>query len=291
MVGVARKLPVAAALRVALVALTTAPQGAATFSPTEDGNCGASGLPSCAAARGGSALLQTAQQEKEKGRVVAEDAKGKKHISLEAQANLAKSKSKSAPLKLRLDTLEKTTTELKERVTNIEQDVGMSSVSPAALEQDQDPIDFNRRPPKATPAAVEEDVGVEKQHGFSVPLAPELVANDEESAEDSGSDDFLGSAGADEQPSSLLEEGSMEIRTKEDTIKSRVMSLETDMAGLKSQVAALENQVMGSTAFLFQKSSKASGSSLKSRIMSLEDEADNLRTRVSTLEHQVSGGP
>merc|ERR1712083_418712 len=81
----------------------------------------------------------------------------------------------------------------------------------------------------------------------------------------------------------------VDTTTMGDDLKSRVATLEADVAKLKSDTSTLENAVVGQTfgkASLLQLSA---GSSLKARIVSLEDEIDILRSRMTTLEHTVEG--
>merc|ERR1712151_928886 len=79
-----------------------------------------------------------------------------------------------------------------------------------------------------------------------------------------------------------------------DDLKTKIATLEADVAMLKSKTSTLENMVNGERfdgSFSHPSSLQKSvgGSSLKSRIVSLEDEIDILRSRMTNLEHIVEG--
>merc|ERR1712217_612824 len=81
----------------------------------------------------------------------------------------------------------------------------------------------------------------------------------------------------------------VEVSAQGDDLKSRVATLEGDVAKLKSDLSTLENAVVGET---FAKQSllqKSAGSSVKGRIISLEDEIDVCRSRTTNLEHTIEG--
>mmetsp|Transcript_102010 Transcript_102010/g.207397 ORF Transcript_102010/g.207397 Transcript_102010/m.207397 type:complete len:230 (-) Transcript_102010:143-832(-) len=189
--------------------------------------------------RSGGAMLQTASE--------------KEGVSSSA------TRAKGAPLKGRLDTLEKEMGLLQDRTSALESEVmGTEGAGEGPLPA----ID------EAAPPAPEEAVlaSVDKKraqpHHFHKRAQHDYVGLAQEAAD----------------------------VKKAGTLKDRVAALEAAMAALKSKVSTLENQVAGKNlAGGLALLEKAAGSALKSRIVSLEEEADMMMARVSALEHTVRG--
>lgn len=81
----------------------------------------------------------------------------------------------------------------------------------------------------------------------------------------------------------------VDTQLKGEDLKSKVVSLETDVSKLKSDTSTLENAVVGEAFSKLALLQKSAGSSLKSRIVSLEEEIDVLRSRMTNLEHTIEG--
>lgn len=171
--------------------------------------------------------------------------------------------SKGAPLKGRLETLEKEVASLKSRTATLETDVMGSESSAEGPLPAIDEVAAPAAPEEAVLASVDKKKA-QPHHGHkkSRPDTEAYVA---------------------------LAQGAADIE-KADSLKDRVAALEAEMAALKSKVSMLENQVAGKDfdggLSLLE---KATGSALRSRIVSLEEEVDMMRSRVSSLEHTVEG--
>jgi polyhydroxyalkanoate synthesis regulator phasin len=236
-------------------------------------------------------MLQTAQDQK--GFKSTQDhvvAKGS-HDSVDQEA-ASKRASRTAPLRARIDDLEKQTGSLRERLSALELEVG-PELPPGG------------EPPAALYSSTHKVVGKRKR-GVSIPPTLDLVGDKEDTdADDGGSGaeaSVLQTNGASIQDSSIKDSSITDSRdsdTVDASIKERVVSLETDMAQLKGQTDQLEKQVMWSTANAALLdvgmgsgglgSGSEAGTSWRARIVSLEDEADALESRVTELEHKVSG--
>mmetsp|Transcript_102012 Transcript_102012/g.207404 ORF Transcript_102012/g.207404 Transcript_102012/m.207404 type:complete len:233 (-) Transcript_102012:143-841(-) len=192
--------------------------------------------------RSGGAMLQTASE--------------KEGVSSSA------TRAKGAPLKGRLDTLEKEMGMLQDRTAQLELEVmgtegaGEGPMLPAIDEAAVLPP----APEEAALASV--DKRRAQPHRFHKRAQHDYVA---------------------------LAQGAADVE-REGSLKERVAALEAAMAALKSKVSTLENQVAGKNlAGGLALLEKAAGSALKSRIVSLEEEADMMMARVSALEHTVRG--
>jgi len=129
------------------------------------------------------------------------------------------------------------------------------------------------------------------------------LQDDVEQAHDNGSqsnDAPLQGAGSEnvrarpEHVSALQEAARDNAKNVMEFLKSRVASLESDVAVVKSKLTSLEKEVSGEDTSLSQKDSgllpaQAANSSLKIRIASLEDEVDHCKNRMTILEQKVSG--
>jgi hypothetical protein len=255
----------------------------ASLAATRDASCDADDSSFCAA-RGsavkGSAMLQTAQ-EKDALRSIHDHTvvtAGEGRQDAAADEEKDRQKAKSAPLKLRVEGLEKEMTALKERVAAVQADVGVSGG--AAGGAAEEPALLGKSPRTATSARRSEG---------------DQEKEEEEDSDAEGEDSLLQSSKGNR--AQLTDSKVNRTDTEDDSIKGRVMALEADMAQVKSDISVLENQVIGKASLLQAAggrgsgsgSESGSGSSLKSRVVALEDTADACRSRVNTLEHEVSG--
>lgn len=222
----------------------------------DNGDLACTAAPRGDSSRAGTAMLQVGSHSTKGHKVDTNQTNAK-------DAEKAREKAKSAPLKLRVETLEKEVAALQERVSALQADVGVSGGASAAAAPEEAPaalLGGRRAPPRGAAARDDDD--------------------------DDGDE--------------ALVEISNAKGSRDDTIKGKVAALEATMAQVKSHISQLENQVMGEVALLqagrgsgkeghVSASDKGSGSSLKSRIESLESELDSCRTRASTLEHEVTG--
>jgi hypothetical protein len=204
--------------------------------------------------RDGSAMMQIAREEGTSGTL-------RQRIE-EAQRMSAKTRTKDAPMKGRLQTVENEIGSLQARVASLEGDVGVSG---GAMSADG----AAPAPAPAPPPAVEE-------------AAPEEMV-------------FLTHGpGRHSTKASLLAEATItaegaSLRTG--SIKDRIATAETDVSLLMSKVAVLENQVAGGlgSSLLQEGEGKGEKSNFVARLEGLEADTKNLRKRVSILEHQVKG--
>lgn len=185
---------------------------------------------------------------------------------------------KAAPLKGRVDGVEKAIHSLRSRVATLNSEVGVAGAGPApVVEETAEAVPAE---PEAAEAAAEP--------------AAELLERKKKYASPRTDEDEDGSGSVEAALSELSSERQEDVSLLQDedtlsSLKSKVAAAEKDMANIKSQISTLENQVSGS-AFASQASLlDLGGSSLKSRIVSLEDDEDACRTRVTALEHIVLG--
>jgi hypothetical protein len=205
--------------------------------------------------RDGSAMMQIAREEGTSGTL-------RERIE-EAQRKSAKTRTKDAPMKGRLETVEKEIGSLKARVASLEGDVGVSGGAMSAG-------GAAPAPAPAPPPAVEEEA------------APEEMV-------------FLTNGpGRQSTKASLLAEATItaegaSLRTG--AIKDRIATAESDVSLLMSKVAVLENQVAGGleSSLLQEGEDKGGKSNFVARLEGLEADTKTLRKRVSILEHTVKG--
>jgi hypothetical protein len=229
----------------------------------EDRSCGVGAALASGGAVAGSAMLQLGKEESKEDK----------------ESHQAQNKAKDAPMKGRLDTLDKEISSLMDRVATLEGEVGVSGEEIGGVGGGDLALATARKAPAAPAEEDEEAVLLSTATSIRKDV-------DDDDGDDDGSDS--GDDTADEE--SLLEYGGRAASHKTGSIKDRMASAEAEIATLKSKVSVLENQVVGASGdSLLQKAGQRKGSNLMGRLKSLESETNMLRTQVGNLEHMVSG--